>query len=200
MQPTAVLPLKAFDVAKERLAPLLTPPQRSALARAAADRVASACVAGGFAIIVVTGDETVARWAAGHSAHVVPDPGGGLDAVCDAGVAATHGPWMVVHGDLPLLDRETTERARRSLIGGGSVIAPSRDGGTNLLGSNTRVHFAYGPGSFHRHLAAVPDATILTGFSTLIELDTPQDLAAASTLVGGDWLIPYIPGPQASLS
>ena len=200
MQPTAVLPLKAFDVAKERLAPLLTPLQRSALARATADRVASACVAGGFAITVVTGDETVSHWAASHSAQVVPDPGGGLNSVCAAGVAATTGPWMVVHGDLPLLDRETAEHARICLGGGGSVIAPSRDGGTNLLGSTTPVRFAYGPGSFHRHLAAVPGATILTGFSTLIELDTPQDLKAASMLDGGDWLIPYIPGPQSSLS
>jgi len=189
----AVIPLKGFDIAKGRLAPVLDHQQRSSLARATADHVASACAEGGFDLTIVTGDEAVTKWATGHSAEVIPDPAQGLDAACNAGIAAGTGSWIVVHGDLPLLDAATMRRARDVLVAGRPVIAPSRDGGTNLLGGKSRIRLSYGPGSFHRHLAVLSELPdVLTGIESIIELDTPADLSAAADLPGGAWLAPFM--------
>ena len=186
------MPLKGFDVAKERLAPLLEPTRRSALAKATADHVAMACIGGGFDLTIVTGDATVAAWAAGHGASVVTDPGEGLDAACRAGIAAGSGPWVVVHGDLPLLDPATMQRVRTALNSGTSIIAPSRDGGTNVLGAVSTISLSYGPASFHRHLAVLPAPfEVFTGVETMIELDTPADLEAAACVHAGRWLAPF---------
>ncbi len=188
-----MIPLKGFDVAKKRLAPALEGRRRSTLARATADHVARACADGGFDVAVVTGDEVVAEWAAGHSAVVIADPKQGLDAACHAGIAACDGPWIVVHGDLPLLDAATMRRVGATLAKEKPVIAPSRDGGTNLLGGSGRLRFSYGPGSFHRHLTVLSGRPeVFTGIETIIELDTPADLSAASNLPGGAWLVPFL--------
>lgn len=189
----AVIPLKGFDVAKERLSPALDRERRSSLAKAAADNVLRACSGAGFDVTVVTGDQMVAEWATERAAAVISDPGKGLNAACDVGIAASQGPWVVVHGDLPLLDAVTMRRVGTTLAAGTPVIAPSRDGGTNLLGGTGRIGFSYGPGSFHRHLAAVlAPPQVLTGIETLIELDTPADLLSAASLPGGAWLAPFL--------
>lgn len=193
MNPTAVIPLKGFPVAKGRLSPVLDQQQRSLLARTTAGRVVRACADGGFDITIVTGDEAVTAWAGQHSATVIPDPSQGLDAACRVAIEQCEGPWIIVHGDLPLLDGAAMSDARTTLAGGGSVIAPSRDGGTNLLGANERIRLSYGPGSFHRHLAALSTpVTVRIDIKTLIELDTPGDLTAAAGLPGGAWLSPFL--------
>jgi 2-phospho-L-lactate guanylyltransferase len=193
MNPTAVIPLKGFAVAKGRLAPVLDQPQRSSLARTTAEHVLRACAAGGFDIMIVTGDQAVEDWAAQHSAIVIPDPSQGLDAACRVAVEQCDGPWVIVHGDLPLLDGDAMNAARTTLGAGGSIIAPSRDGGTNLLGTTGQIRFSYGQGSFHRHLAVLSDLiTVYIDIKTLIELDTPGDLSAAAGLPGGAWLSPFL--------
>jgi 2-phospho-L-lactate guanylyltransferase len=193
MNATAVIPLKGFDIAKGRLAPSLKPHQRSSLARAIADHVVHACTEGGFDLTIVTRDASVAEWAADHEASVITDPMQGLDAACAIGLPPSGTPWIIVHGDLPLLDVATMDRARQTITGGRAVIAPSRDGGTNLLGSTNRVSFSYGPGSFHRHLAAIPRPfEVFTGVETILELDTPADLTAVIGIPSGRWLVPHL--------
>lgn len=193
MNPTAVIPLKGFAVAKGRLAPVLDQEQRSSLARETAGHVARACADGGFDIMIVTGDAAVKAWALDHSAIVVPDPSQGLDAACRVAIEQCAGPWIIVHGDLPLLEGATMTDTRAILDAGGSIIAPSRDGGTNLLGATDPIRLSYGPGSFHRHLAALSGrARVYVDIKTLIELDTPADLSAAAELPGGAWLSPFL--------
>jgi 2-phospho-L-lactate guanylyltransferase len=193
MNATAVIPLKGFDVAKGRLAPSLVPHQRSSLATAIADHVVLACIDAGFDLTIVTRDSSVAEWAAEHEASVVTDPMRGLDAACAAALPARGTPWIIVHGDLPLLDGATMHRARLAISAGTAVIAPSRDGGTNLLGSTGRVQFSYGPGSFHRHLAAIPRPfRVFTGMESIVELDTPADLNAALGVPSGRWLAQFL--------
>ncbi len=189
----AVIPLKRFDIAKERLAPALSQQQRSSLAKATADRVTRACIQAGFDIAIVAGGEAVAEWAGRYSAMVIPDPTRGLNLACEAGIAASADPWIVVHGDLPLLDAATMRRVGSSLAQGQSVIAPSRDGGTNLLGSSDRIRLSYGPGSFHRHIAALQGPLkVLTDIETIVELDTPADLSVAAAIPEGAWLTPFL--------
>ncbi len=144
--------------------------------------------------MVVTSDADVASWAADLSAQVVADPGRGLDDACRVGVELRPDEWVVVHGDLPLLDKVSMTDCAEHLSAGRSVIAPARDGGTNLLAADRLIPFAYGAGSFHRHLTALAsrDKIVVTGAATAIEIDTPADLFAAAQLPGGDWLTPYL--------
>jgi len=185
----ALIPLKGFDVGKLRMAGQLAPDVRASLARHTAEHVVSACRTGGLDVTIVSGSDEIARWANSHDLQTVPDPDLGLDAACAAGVEAIGSKWVVVHGDLPLLDQAAVEFTADQLAAGRGLIAPSRDGGTNLLGGVAPDAFAYGTGSFHRHLAAfATPPVVLVSMPTLIELDTPQDLSAAAVLPGGGWL------------
>ncbi len=60
-QAVVVVPVKAFSHAKMRLAPVLGPEQRAALARKMAEHVLAA--AAPLAVVVVCDDEEVAIWA-----------------------------------------------------------------------------------------------------------------------------------------
>ena len=194
MSPIAVIPLKGFATAKARLSEALAPRMRADLAKATANRVAAACRDAGFHVVVVTADNAVTEWATDLSMQIIPDPGRGLDAACRAGVAAQPDCWAIVHGDLPLLDKAAMTDLAGHLGSGRGVIAPARDGGTNLLAADRPIRFAYGPGSFHRHLNALAQGgmVVVTGAATSIEIDTPADLIAAARLPGGDWLVPYL--------
>jgi 2-phospho-L-lactate guanylyltransferase (CobY/MobA/RfbA family) len=70
------------------------------------------------------------------------------------------------------------------------VLAPSSDGGTSLIGGVGQFDFAFGPESFHRHLARLAERTvnILTTVGTLLDLDKPADLEAAAAHPRGAWL------------
>jgi 2-phospho-L-lactate guanylyltransferase len=78
-----LLPVKAFELAKLRLAPALDQAARAALARAMASNVVRA--AGALPVSVVCDDDGVAAWAVEVGATVIWRPGRGLNAA----VAAT---------------------------------------------------------------------------------------------------------------
>ncbi|OFW67383.1 MAG: hypothetical protein A2Z12_06700 [Actinobacteria bacterium RBG_16_68_21] len=189
--PLAILPLKPFHRAKERLD--IRPEIRAVLAREIATVVASACTGAGLQLAVVTGDDGVAAWATQRGVQVIVDPGGGLDAAVGAGVGAAGAaglPWLVVHGDLPLLREEDLAGIPEAVAAGVTVLAPSCDGGTKLLGSTGPLALHYGPGSFVRHLAAAADRPrlVVVRTGTAVEVDTFADLHAAARLPGGAWL------------
>ena len=181
--PFAVLvPVKAFDQAKIRLAGTLPPEKRAQLARAMATRVVES--AAGLPVAVVCDDGEVARWAHGLGARVIWEPGSGLNAAVQHGVdrLAEAGAHLVVvaAGDLPLASdlRWVTEFE-------GITIVPDRHrDGTNVIGllPTCGFRFSYGPGSFSRHVAeaqrldcalrVIEDATLAW------DVDVPEDLAA----------------------
>lgn len=191
-RPLAIVPLKDFLDAKERLE--IPPESRASLARAVAEHVITACVDGGMTPLVVTGSDRVGKWAVAAGAGVLAEPsGGGLDGAAASGVAEAGNagtPWLVVHGDLPLLSAEDIAGIGDVLGRGGMVIAPSRDGGTNLLGSTGHFEFRYGPASFHRHLAVAAgrEVSVIVRPGTALEIDTLLDLHAAALLPSGGWL------------
>ncbi|MGQ0849519.1 MAG: hypothetical protein ACT4OP_10445, partial [Actinomycetota bacterium] len=92
------------------------------------------------------------------------------------------GPWLICHADLPFIDGTVLAPVVAAVANGQSVIAPSRDGGTSLLGANmTGFPFAYGVASFHRHLAALAgrDPIVVIGPRLAVDLDDPSDLVLA---------------------
>lgn len=196
MDLTAIIPVKGFATAKERLSPGLEPLDRALLATITAGHVIETCVAAGCRTLVVTDDVAVADLAADLGADHVADPGSGLDDAVRAGVAAASGAWIVLHADLPLLDVAAIRRAAALLDEGSWVIAPSRDGGTNLVGGTGRFDPAYGPASFHRHLGWIGRAGIrhrvIVDAALAVEIDTPADLAVAAAHPGGAWLRPFL--------
>ncbi|MEX2419997.1 MAG: 2-phospho-L-lactate guanylyltransferase [Acidimicrobiia bacterium] len=190
LRPLAIVPLKDFHEAKERLD--LSPDNRSSLTQAVAEHVIKACRGGGMAPVVVTGSDSTRVWAAAFGVDVLVETGEGLDAAAAHGAdQAGGGPWLVVHGDLPLLSAEDIAHVGHLLARGGVVLAPSRDGGTNLLGSTGGgFDFRYGPASFHRHLAVAAgrEVEVVIRPGTALEIDTLSDLHSVARLPSGEWL------------
>lgn len=180
-QTVAVLvPVKAFSLAKVRLADVLDAAGRAALARTMAGQVVAA--AAPLPVTVACDDEEVAIWAEGVGAAVAWTPGLGLNGAVTAGVealAATGFDRVVVsHADLP--------RARDlpAVAGTEGVVAvPDRhEDGTNVLTVPTDAgfRFAYGPGSFARHQAEAArlclPLTVLRPSDLTWDVDVPDDL------------------------
>ena len=179
---TAVLiPVKAFDLAKARLTPVLDRATRATLARELADRVVDA--AGPWPVAVVCDDDAVAHWARERGATVIWCPGRGLNGAVEDGVAHLGetgvGRVVVCHSDLPLV-RTFAEVLAGPMV----VLAPDRhDDGTNVLvvPPHAGFRFRYGPGSFARHRA---EATRLDLGPTIVrserlswDIDNPADIA-----------------------
>jgi 2-phospho-L-lactate guanylyltransferase len=138
----------------------------------------------GAEVAVVTADADVAKWSAALGVSVILEPSapGGLDQAA-ASVARRaleiQLPWVIAHADLPLVESRDFEAVADALPEGGIVLVPSHDGGTNVLAGNvTTFEFAYGPGSFQRHLAAAASLPhrIVVRPNLALDLDTPDDL------------------------
>jgi 2-phospho-L-lactate guanylyltransferase len=176
-----LVPVKAFTNAKARLAAVLGDAEREQLARWSAARVLAA--AGELPTYVACDDEMVAAWAGEHGATVLWHPGVGLNAAVNDSVAELRATGVtdvvVAHGDLP----RAHALAGLSVPGTVTLVPDRRGDGTNVIAVPTKLefHFAYGPGSFQRHLAAA----ITSGHSVRVhrdpllaaDIDTPADLA-----------------------
>lgn len=186
------VPIKPFASAKHRLAGTLPPAARAAISKEMAHRTLQCLALAGADPLVLAADDEVADWAGEQGWTAFLDRGGDLNGAAHAAVeraSVQDVPWMIVHADLPLLEPATLTPAIRTLLSRGSVISPSRDGGTTLLGA--RVHsfrFAYGPASFQTHLARMRsmDPSVVVDVRLAIDLDDPSDLAFAANRVG--WL------------
>jgi 2-phospho-L-lactate guanylyltransferase len=173
------------------MADLISDDARSTLGRALAERTASLAVEAGLIPILVAGDAEVAEWALLQGFPSLLDRGEGLDGAAAVGArwaweAASE--WVIVHTDLPLLTRSELEDLSEALSATGSVIAPSADGGTSALGASGEADFAYGPGSFQRHLARFPEAAVIARPGLLHDIDTFADLDSARHHPRGAWL------------
>jgi 2-phospho-L-lactate guanylyltransferase len=189
---TAVLPVKRFNAAKQRLAAGITGERRRTLAAA---MVADVLEAIGEArtierTIVVSGDPVAQELAAEAGAEVVPDPedGGHVEAAL-AGIARAEvgGASCVVllAGDCPLLDPRELDRLLTGVPERYVGVVPDRHGsGTNALALSPpdAIVPAFGPGSCARHVAAARAAGIPFGVEELaslgLDLDTPADVIA----------------------
>ncbi len=194
MKATAIVPVKRFHEAKQRLAPGIDEERRIALAMAMLEDVLEAIAAARTIerTIVVTGDPAAQEIASAASAEVVPDPadGGHVEAAL-AGIARAEveGAECVVllPGDCPLLDPRDLDRLLTGLPDPFVAIVPDRHGeGTNALALSppTAIRPAFGEGSCALHVAAAREAGTPFAVEELaslgLDLDTPADLVALS--------------------
>lgn len=182
-----MIPVKAFGLGKSRLEPILDASTRQQLSQALVERTLRLTGAISDKPTVVTGDDEVAEVAMALGADIHPDPGSGLSDAVSSAVGRRRDTWLVVHADLPLLDGD--DIAVLANLASDGVIVPSPDGGTPIIGgTDLDFPFAYGVGSFHRHLRSMPDATVVTTLGPSLDLDSPADLTAALTHPRGAWL------------
>lgn len=148
-----LVPVKAFHEAKLRLAPALDAGERAALARSMATAVVAA--AAPLPVVVVCDDDAVAEWAGEVGAEVLWTPGLGLNGAVNEAVEQLAvrgvGRVIVAHADLP-------HALELAWVGDGEgvTLVPDRHGdGTNVAAVPTGrgFRFAYGGGSFARHVA-----------------------------------------------
>jgi len=178
--PVVLVPVKAFAVAKARLATVLSPDEREALARWSAERVIAA--AGELPVFIACDDESVAQWAKAHGATVLWHPGVGLNAAVDRSVADLREQGVahvvVAHGDLPCVTPLVAVVTQGTL----TLVPDARGDGTNVVALPTsfEFQFQYGAGSFRRHLgqaiAAGLPVAVRRDPQLALDIDTPSDL------------------------
>jgi 2-phospho-L-lactate/phosphoenolpyruvate guanylyltransferase len=189
MSTIAILPVKSFGAAKQRLAPALGSGSRQALAQAMFSDVLASLrrVPGLDSVAVVTADRVAEAAARGERVRVLRDTEqSGQSAAASIGIryalASGFERVLLVPGDTPLLDPgEVAELLAR----GDSVsIVPDRHGtGTNalVLAPPDAIEPSFGPGSRARHVAAAEAAGLPHAVeevpTLMLDVDTREDLA-----------------------
>jgi len=190
---TAVLPVKSFARAKQRLSDVVGDGDREQLAAAMVTDVLAVLtsVAEIDDVVVVTAEPLAAQAAERAGAAVVNDPEEigqsaavtrGIDAALERGAQRA----LLVPGDCPAVDpKEVAKLLSRTHGDPSVVIVPDRHGsGTNalLIAPPDALAPSFGTGSFARHaaLARAAGATVkVCDLPSLgLDVDTPDDLGA----------------------
>lgn len=204
MSTVAVLPVKRFADAKQRLGERLAGGSRRALAEAMVSDVLTALRRAQRVdeIVVVTSEPNAEALAHAYEAHAIGDP-----AEPGHSAAASHGvAWalargarrvLLVAGDCPTLDpRELDELLADDPDGPTVIVVPDRHGtGTNalVLSPPATISASFGPGSRERHEQAAREVgaacLIAEPPTLLLDVDTAGDLdalaAALAATTGG---------------
>jgi 2-phospho-L-lactate/phosphoenolpyruvate guanylyltransferase len=192
MSTIAILPIKTFAEAKQRLADELKPGPRKALVEAMFSDVLIALrrSVGISEIVVISADHGAQRIAGGHGATVLEDDTSGHSEATILGIAHALERGidrvLLVAGDCPLLDPDEIDALVSRPVQRPSVlIIPDRHRtGTNalLLSPPDAVRPSFGPGSCARHAndarAAGATPAVVDVPSMALDVDTPDDLAA----------------------
>jgi 2-phospho-L-lactate guanylyltransferase len=190
MRTLAILPVKSFGAAKQRLSPALDDGARGVLAEAMfADVLAALRLVPGLdGIAVVTADARAEAAARDAGATVLPDTEeAGQSAAASIGISHALSMGfervLLVPGDTPLLDPAEVGAllaARRPVS-----IVPDRHGsGTNalLLRPPDAIAPSFGPGSLERHVRAADAAGVPAAVeevpTLVLDVDTGDDLSA----------------------
>lgn len=201
MRTIAILPIKSFDAAKQRLASLLGGGARHALAQAMFSDVLAAVRRARRieAVAVVTADHEAEASVRGLGVLVLPDDApAGQSAAALIGIrhasAAGFDRALLVPGDTPLADAaaidQLLEGAERDELE--VAIVPDRhESGTNalLLAPPDALEPSFGGRSLERHVAAAQAAgrrhRLAAVESLMHDVDTPEDLADLADLLEG---------------
>lgn len=198
MRTAAILPVKRFRGAKQRLSADVAAELRVELARAMVVDVLDALsrTPSIDSVFVVSGEESLAQAAAERAAVMIADDlESGQSAAVTRGVEAARAAGvervLCVPGDCPGIDAAELEELLRARVStedrstGEVVVIPDRHGtGTNglLLTPPGVIVPAFGEGSCERHLALARAAGVSVRVarppSLLLDVDTGADLEA----------------------
>jgi len=189
----AVVPVKERISAKERLAPILRPQARQALALAMLEDVlAAVTIAPGIAgLLVVTVDAEAGQLAAGYGARVIEV--GARDGHTGAVTAAARllaaegcAGMLTLPGDIPLVTpAEVAGVVAAHPPAPAFTIVPSHDErGSNAIACSppNAVPLRFGEDSFYPHLRAAeacgirPNVVHLPGIA--LDIDSPEDVVS----------------------
>jgi 2-phospho-L-lactate guanylyltransferase len=189
----AIVPVKSFDSAKQRLGAALDAESRRTLAQAMFRDVLAAVgrARHADAIVVVTAEPAAAAAARGAATVLHDEAQAGQSAAAEIGIRhaleAGRDRVVLLPGDTPLVDPDELDellaRTARDGIAVG-IVADRHGTGTNalVLTPPHAIAPSFGPGSLARHVAAAESA----GAAHRVErvptiehdVDTPEDLAA----------------------
>lgn len=192
MNSFAVITIKRFDAAKQRLAGSIEEGLRRRLVEAMFGDVLEAVVAARLlgGIVVVTGESRAQKMALATGAEVLADPeNGGHSAASLLGIerAIELGADRVVllPGDCPLLDPHELDRLLTGMPSPWVAVVPDRHGtGTNavVIAPPRAIDPSFGEGSCERHLELARAAGVPTSREPVptlaLDLDTPADIIA----------------------
>lgn len=192
MKATAVLPVKRFAAAKQRLAPGIGASHRAELAAAMLEDVLEAIGAARSIerTIVVSSEPRAVEIASVSGVEVIADPDeGGHSGAALAGIARAQelgaGRVVLLPIDCPLLAPRELERLLTGIPERYVAIVPDRHGtGTNALALSPpdAIRPSFGEGSCARHVAAAREAGVPFNVEELpslgLDLDTPADVVA----------------------
>jgi 2-phospho-L-lactate guanylyltransferase len=200
LKATAVLPVKRFAAAKQRLAPGMGASHRAELAEAMLGDVLEAIdeTRSIKRTIVVTSEARAADISIARGAHVMPDPDeGGHSGAARAGIE-----WAMELGasrvvllpiDCPMLAPRELERLLTGMPERYVGVVPDRHStGTNALAlaPPNAIEPSFGEGSCARHVVAARAAGIPYGVEELpslaLDLDTPADVVALTMALEHD--------------
>lgn len=188
----ALLPVKAPQAAKSRLAVSLSNEQRASLAEAMRDDVARALRAcpALSGVLVLSPDAAVRRWGTAQGFSVLDDGGAGLNGALTLGLRALSERHceraVIIPSDVPLLSPEDLA----TLAAPGTDVRLARDqhgAGTNGLALPLPGAFTprFGAGSAHAHGQEARrqgrPLNIVACPSLALDLDHPDDLTALLT-------------------
>ena len=197
MNATAILPVKRFDAAKQRLGAAITDAERRDLIVAMLTDVLDAVSRSRMIdrVIVVTDEHDAAAIAAQHGAQSLADSrdAGHSEATLlgiDAAMAAGARCVALLPGDCPLLDPRELDRVLTGHPEHYVTIVPDRHGtGTNalVLAPPDAMLPAFGEGSRDRHVGSAREAGVPLAVEVLdslaLDLDTPGDIVALTTAI-----------------
>jgi 2-phospho-L-lactate guanylyltransferase len=192
LKATAVLPVKRFGAAKQRLAPGMGATHRAELAAAMLEDVLESIGAARSIerTVVVTSEPRAIALAGEAGCELVADPEeGGHSGAALAGVARARELdaecVVLLPIDCPLLDPRELERLLTGMPERYVAIVPDRHGtGTNALtlAPPDAITPSFGEGSCARHVAAARAAGLPFDIEELaslaLDLDTPADVVA----------------------
>lgn len=195
MDNVILIPVKGFVAAKQRLSPMLSSLERSALASAMLEDILEALSEWDRRphIFVVTGDELAANMARRHEFDVIKDrqclgETEAISAATSACIGLGASSTTVIPGDIPLVTAAEVEAVLNALAahrGPGSVLVPATDGrGTNAVLRRPADLFPlrFGNDSFQPHLRAAQatahPCSVLRLPGIGLDVDAPADLGA----------------------
>ncbi len=200
MKATAVLPVKRFGEAKQRLAPGIGATHRAELAAAMLEDVLEAIGAARSIerTIIVSSEPRAGEIASARGLEVIADPDeGGHSGAALAGIARAKeldvGTVVLLPIDCPLLAPRELERLLTGTPERYVAIVPDRHGtGTNALALSPpdAIEPSFGEGSCARHVAAAREAGAPYNVEELpslaLDLDTPADIVALTMALERD--------------